>query len=36
MFELGWVNRARRSRAVRISDEGYSGLRETFGVTLPA
>ena len=36
MFELGWVNRARRGRAVRISDDGYRGLRETFGVTLPA
>jgi hypothetical protein len=35
MFELGWVNRAHRSRAVRISDEGCRGLRETFGVSLP-
>jgi DNA-binding transcriptional ArsR family regulator len=34
MFELGWIRRARRSRAVHIDDEGYAGLRETFGVEL--
>ncbi|HEY2260558.1 MAG TPA: helix-turn-helix domain-containing protein [Solirubrobacteraceae bacterium] len=34
MFELGWVNRRRGSRAVRISDEGRDGLAETFGLEL--
>ncbi len=34
MLELGWVSRARRSRAVHISDAGYEGLRETFGLQL--
>ena len=34
MFELGWVSRARRGRAVQVSDAGYEGLRETFGVEL--
>jgi hypothetical protein len=32
MFDLGWVRRARRSRAVHISDEGHEGLRATFGL----
>ena len=32
MFELGWLSRARRSRAVHVSDEGRRGLRDTFGV----
>jgi hypothetical protein len=32
MFELGWLRKARRSRAVHVSDEGHAGLRETFGV----
>ncbi len=36
MFELGWVSRAEHSRAVRVSDEGYEGLRERFGVELSA
>lgn len=34
MLELGWVTRARRSRALHVSDAGYDGLRETFGVEL--
>ena len=34
MFELGWIRRAPAGRAVLISDEGYDGLRDTFGVTL--
>ena len=34
MFELKWVNRARRGRAVHVSDAGYEGLRETFGLEL--
>jgi DNA-binding transcriptional ArsR family regulator len=34
MFDLGWLHRARRSRAVKISDDGYAGLRTTFGVEL--
>jgi DNA-binding transcriptional ArsR family regulator len=34
MFELGWVTRARRGRAVHVSDAGLEGLRETFGLEL--
>jgi DNA-binding transcriptional ArsR family regulator len=34
MLELGWVSRAERSRAVRVSDRGLHGLREHFGVEL--
>jgi len=34
MLELGWVSRARRSRAVHISEAGHEGLRETFGLQL--
>jgi DNA-binding transcriptional ArsR family regulator len=34
MFELGWVRRARRGRAVHVSDEGHRGLRDAFGVEL--
>jgi hypothetical protein len=33
-FELGWARRARAGRAVHLTDEGYAGLRETFGVEL--
>jgi hypothetical protein len=36
MIELGWVSRAPRSRAVHVSDKGYEGLREQFGVDLIA
>jgi DNA-binding transcriptional ArsR family regulator len=36
MFDLGWLRKARRSRAVHVSDEGHAGLRETFGVELNA
>jgi DNA-binding transcriptional ArsR family regulator len=36
MLELGWIRKARRSRAVHVSDEGYAGLRETFGIELAA
>jgi len=35
MLDLGWVSRARRSRALNISDAGFEGLRETFGMQLP-
>jgi DNA-binding transcriptional ArsR family regulator len=34
MFDLRWVSRARRGRAVTVSDEGARGLEETFGLTL--
>ena len=34
MIELGWVRRAQRSRALHVSDTGYAGLREQFGVEL--
>jgi DNA-binding transcriptional ArsR family regulator len=36
LFELGWVERARAGRAVHISEEGYDGLRATFGIELNA
>jgi DNA-binding transcriptional ArsR family regulator len=35
-FELGWVRRADRSRAVHVTDDGRAAFRETFGVELPA
>ena len=34
MFELGWVSRARNSRAVHLSDDGRDGLKRSFGVEL--
>ena len=34
MIELGWVRRAPRSRAVHVSDQGYQGLLEQFGLDL--
>jgi hypothetical protein len=34
MFNLGWMQRAPRSRAVQIAPEGYQGLRDVFGVQL--
>jgi DNA-binding transcriptional ArsR family regulator len=34
MFDLGWIARARNSRAVHVSREGRRGLQETFGVAL--
>jgi DNA-binding transcriptional ArsR family regulator len=34
MIELGWVRRAQRSRAVHVSDNGYEGLRDRFGIKL--
>jgi hypothetical protein len=36
MFELGWIRRAEHTRAVHVTDDGYRGLRETFGLTLTA
>jgi DNA-binding transcriptional ArsR family regulator len=33
-FELGWIERMRDSRAVRITGIGRNGLRETFGIEL--
>jgi DNA-binding transcriptional ArsR family regulator len=32
LFDLGWIRRADRSRAVRVTDEGRSGFADTFGV----
>jgi hypothetical protein len=34
MFELGWLSRARNSRAVQLSDDGREGLKQSFGVEL--
>ncbi len=34
VFELGWAERAHDSRAVHLTDTGYAGLRDTFGVEL--
>jgi DNA-binding transcriptional ArsR family regulator len=36
MIDLGWVRRAERSRAVHISDSGYVGLHDQFGIDLSA
>jgi DNA-binding transcriptional ArsR family regulator len=36
MIDLGWVRKADRSRAVHVSDIGYDGLRERFGLELAA
>jgi DNA-binding transcriptional ArsR family regulator len=33
-FELGWTKRAKNTRAVHITDEGFEGLEQTFGVEL--
>jgi DNA-binding transcriptional ArsR family regulator len=34
MIDLGWVRRAQRSRAVHVSDNGYEGLHDWFGIEL--
>jgi DNA-binding transcriptional ArsR family regulator len=34
MLDLGWVRRARAGRAVLVTEDGYKGLRERFGVEL--
>ena len=34
MFNLGWVRRARKGRAVTVTEAGADGLRETFGLVL--
>jgi DNA-binding transcriptional ArsR family regulator len=34
MFDLGWLRLARRGRAVHVTDDGYDGLREQFGLEL--
>lgn len=34
LFDLGWIDRANSSRAVHISEAGYRGLHETFGIEL--
>ncbi len=34
MFELRWIRRADRSRAVHLTDAGRAGLSDTFGVIL--
>ena len=33
-LELGWVKRADATRALHVTDEGFEGLEETFGLTL--
>ena len=34
MFELGWLSRARNSRAVHLSEDGRAGLKRRFGLEL--
>jgi DNA-binding transcriptional ArsR family regulator len=34
MIDLGWVRKANSSRAVHVSDDGFEGLREQFGLEL--
>jgi hypothetical protein len=34
MLELGWVRKAGRSRALHVSDDGFKGLHDRFGVEL--
>jgi hypothetical protein len=36
MFELGWIEPARRSRAVHVTEPGIHGLKQTFGLELAA
>jgi hypothetical protein len=33
---LGWIQRIRDTRAVKITPKGQSGLRETFGIDIAA
>jgi hypothetical protein len=33
LFELGWIQRAPRSRAVRVTPDGVDGLRDALGLT---
>jgi DNA-binding transcriptional ArsR family regulator len=35
-FELGWIERLRDSRTIKITKPGQAGLRETFGIELSA
>jgi DNA-binding transcriptional ArsR family regulator len=34
MTDLGWVRKAQHSRAVHVTDNGYEGLRDQFGIVL--
>ncbi|GLS43090.1 ArsR/SmtB family transcription factor [Methylobacterium brachythecii] len=34
--ELGWITRAKDSRAVTITPRGYAGLDKTFGISTPS
>jgi DNA-binding transcriptional ArsR family regulator len=34
LFELGWIKHGKATRAVRITEPGFEGLRGTFGVEL--
>src|SRR6266704_3020120 len=32
LFDLGWIRRAERSRAVHLTDQGRKGLTDVFGI----
>ena len=32
LFDLGWIRRAERSRAVLVTDRGRAGFADTFGL----
>lgn len=34
LFELGWIKRMPRGRAIKVTQSGAEGLRETFGVSV--
>jgi hypothetical protein len=35
LFALGWIERGKRRRSVRVTEAGLHGLAETFGLSDP-